>query len=332
MKAALLPVSFAGTGMAVPAKVVTNADLARAVETDDEWIVSRTGIRERRVVEVGKEGTTDLAERASREALAAAEVAAADVDLIVVSTCTPDYPAMPATAPLLAKRLGAARAQGFDLSLACSGFVAAVIAAEKFVAAGAARNALVVGAECMSTIIDWKDRNTCVIFGDGAGAVLLRPAAPGEGEVLFGSIGMDGNAGTLLVPGGGALAPACARTVEEGAHFLQMKGRETFKFAVQRLVDGMRDAAAAVGRAPADLDLVVPHQVNQRIIEAAMERAGVPLEKVALNIDRYGNTSAASVPMALDEAVRAGRVRRGDLVCMVAFGAGLAWASSLVRW
>lgn len=332
MQRALHSVAFAGTGMAVPAKIVTNADIAREVETDDEWVVSRTGIRERRVIEVGKEGTTDLSERAARAALEASEVAPADVEMIIVATTTPDFPCMPATAPLLAKRLGSPRAQGFDISLACAGFVAAALTAEKFVATGAVANALVVGVDCMSTIVDWKDRNTCVIFGDGAGAALLKRGGPGDGELLYGSIGMEGNAETLVVPAGGALRPASRETLEERGHFLRMKGRETYKFAVQTLVDGVRKAAAAAGREPADLDLIVPHQVNLRIIEAAMERVKVPLEKVAINIERYGNTSAASVPMALDEAVRGGRLKRGDLVCFVAFGAGLAWGSALVRW
>lgn len=324
--------AIAGTGSAVPAKVVTNADLAKIVDTDDEWIVSRTGIRERRVVEVGKEGTTDLAEKAARRALEAAEVDPAAVDMIIVATCTPDFPAFPATAPLVAQRLGARAAQGFDVSLACTGFLPALSIGEKFIAVGAARNVLAIGADCMSTFIDWKDRNTCVIFADGAGAAFLRPSRPGEGEVLWSSQGMEGNQDVLVVPGGGALAPATAATVEANLHCVRMRGRETFKFAVQKLVDGIDAAAKAAGRAACDLDLIVPHQVNLRIIEAAAERAGVPMEKIAINIDRYGNTSAASVPLALDEAVRAGRVKRGDLICLVAFGAGLAWGSTLIRW
>jgi 3-oxoacyl-[acyl-carrier-protein] synthase-3 len=332
MARALHAVAFAGTGAALPEKVVTNADLARLVETDDEWIASRTGIRERRVVERGKEATTDLALGAAQRALEAAEIAPADLELIVVATCTPDYGGMPATAPLLAGRLGAPRAYGFDVSLACSGFLAALLAAEKFIATGAAANALVVGADCMSAIVDWRDRSTCVIFGDGAGAAVLRPAREGEGEIVWGSLGAEGNDRCLVVPAGGSLAPASHETVEGGLHFMKMKGRETFRFAVERLEGGVRAAAEAAGRAPRDLDLIVPHQVNLRIIEAAMERAGVPLEKVAIDIDRYGNTSAASVPIALDGAVRAGRVKRGDLICLVAFGAGLAWGSALVRW
>jgi 3-oxoacyl-[acyl-carrier-protein] synthase-3 len=184
----------------------------------------------------------------------------------------------------------------------------------------------------MSTIIDWTDRNTCVIFGDGAGAAVLREARDGEGEILYGNMGVDGNTEVLAVPGGGALRPASHETVDARLHFMKMKGRETFKFAVQTFVDGMRRAAAAIGREPRDLDLIVPHQVNLRVIEAACERAGVAIERVVVNLDRYGNTSAGSVPVALDEAVRAGRLKRGDHVCLVAFGGGLAWGSALVRW
>ncbi len=336
MRGTARPVAIAGTGSAVPEKVLTNEDLSRLVDTGDEWIVTRTGIRERRVVEVGKEGTTDLAERASRRALEAAGVAPEDVDLIVVGTTTPDYPLFPSTAALLQQRLGARRAGGFDLSLACTGFVAALLVAEKFVATGAAERALVVGADVLTPFVDFADRNTCVLFGDGAGAVVLLPAREGEedagGEILWGSLGLEGNRDMLYVPAGGALAPSSHRTVEERLHFIRMNGRETFKFAVSKMVQCIRDAAAAIGREPAGLDLVVPHQVNARIIEAAAERAPIPLEKIAMNVDRYGNTSGGSVPIALDEWVRGGRIRRGDHVALIGFGAGLAWGAALVRW
>jgi 3-oxoacyl-[acyl-carrier-protein] synthase-3 len=326
------PVAIVGTGAAVPDRVVKNAEIARRVEVDEEWIVARTGIRERRAVEVGKEGTTDLAERAARQALEAAEVAPAEIDLIVVGTTTPDYPVFPATAALLAARLGARRAQGFDLSLACTGFIAALVTAEKFVATRAAERALAVGVDCMTTVTDPNDRNTCVIFADGGGATVLRPAREGEGEILWASLGLEGNRDMLYVPAGGALLPASRETVDRRLHFVRMNGRETFKFAVHKLAEGIRDAAAAIGREPKDLDLVIPHQVNSRIIDAAVERVGFPAEKVAINVDRYGNTSGGSVPIALDEAVRGGRIKRGDHVALVGFGAGLAWGSVLVRW
>ncbi|HVY62372.1 MAG TPA: beta-ketoacyl-ACP synthase III [Planctomycetota bacterium] len=323
--------AIAGTGSAVPARVVTNADIARSVETDDAWIVTRTGIRERRVVEGAGPGeanepragaTTALSVEAARKALEAAELAPADVELVVVGTCTPDYPSFPATAPLVARELGATRAFGFDLSLACTGFIAALMTAQKFLAARAASNALVIGADVMSGVTDWTDRNTCVIFADGAGAAVLRRAEPGaealRGEVLYASLSMQGDSDVLLV--------------DPRSRKIRMKGRETFKFAVQRFVGEIERAAASVGKRPADLSAVIPHQVNQRIIEAAAERLEIPLERIVVNIDRYGNTSAGSVPIALDEAVRAGRLKPGDLACLVAFGAGLSWGAALVRW
>ncbi len=325
-------VAVVGTGSGLPSTVLTNEDLAKRVQTDDEWIRSRTGIRERRVVAPG-ETTTTLSERAARAALEAAELAAGDVSLIVVGTTSPDHPMYPCTAALLQKRLGAEQAYGFDVSLACTGFVAAFSVAESLVSLGRARNAVVIGADVNSAYLDWSDRNTCVIFGDGAGACVIRPAAPGEAsEVLYAGMGLDGNDEFLVVPGGGAKAPATHETVEQRLHYIRMKGRETARFATTRMVEEVRRACAAAAVPVESLDLVVPHQVNLRILESAAERLGLPFERFVINIERYGNTSGGSVPIALDEAVRAGRLRRGGLVCLVAFGAGLSWGSILLRY
>jgi 3-oxoacyl-[acyl-carrier-protein] synthase-3 len=326
--------TITGTGMCVPERVLTNDDLSRMVDTDDEWIRARTGIRERRVVEPGGQSSTDLAEVASRAALEAAGVDAAQLDLIVFGTCTPDYPAMPACAPLLASRLGAERAGGFDLSLACTGFVAALATAEQFVRAGASRSALVVGVDVMSAITDWSDRATCVIFADGAGAVVLQPAAPGltGGQVIHRQLGMRGNDRALVVPAGGSRTQLTPEGLERREHCLHMGGRETFRFAVTTMAAEVERAAGAVGVSPADFDLVVPHQVNERIIRSAMQRVGFPMERVVMDIDRYGNTSGGSVPIALHEAVADGRIAPGALVCLVAFGAGLSWGSVVLRW
>jgi len=327
-------VAIAGTGAALPPRTVTNAELSAIVETDDEWIVSRTGIRERRVVALeplgsgagGRTPTLDLAERAAKEAITAARIDPASIGLVIVATCTPDFPGFPAVAPLLAGRVGAKRAAAFDLSLACTGFVAALHTASMFLRAGAHDAALVVGVDVMSGITDWKDRNTCIIFADGAGAAIVRahpegPEAskePLRGELLYGALSSDGDDQVLVV--------------EPSSRFIRMKGKETFKFAVQAFVREIELAAASVGRHAKDLDWVVPHQVNRRVMESAASRLELPLERVVQNIDRLGNTSAASVPIALDEAARDGRLQTGQLVCLVAFGAGLAQGAVLVRW
>ncbi|GIW73462.1 MAG: 3-oxoacyl-[acyl-carrier-protein] synthase 3 [Planctomycetota bacterium] len=328
-----------GTGMCVPERVVTNAELERLVDTSDAWIRTRTGIRERRLVAPGEQASTDLAEGAARQALAAAGVPAQALDLIVVATCTPDYPAMPAVAPLLAGRLGAERAGGFDLSLACTGFVAALATVQAFVRSGAASTALVVGVDVMSSIIDWSDRSTCVIFADGAGAAVVRASPAGDalagGEVLHASLGMQGNETALVVPAGGSRRPlgaGDAALLARGDNRLRMAGQQTFRFAVTTMAAEIERAARAVGVSPAEFALVVPHQVNERIIAAAIERLGYPRERVVIDIDRWGNTCGGSVPIALDEAVRGGRVQPGDLVCLVAFGAGLSWGSAVLRW
>lgn len=320
---------IAGTGSYVPERVLTNRDLERMVATSDAWIVDRTGIRERRIAAPG-EACSDLGVRAAEVALQAAGVDAAELDLILVATCTGDAP-LPSTACIIQHRLGAVRAAACDLGAACCGFVYALAVGDAYVKTGF-RHVLVVGAEVMSMIIDWTDRNTCVLFGDGAGAVVLT-AEEGERGILSSHLHSDGSLWELIcVPGGGSRIPPSEKMLADGLQYMKMKGNETFKVAVKTLEDSAREALSANNLSMEDLDLYVPHQANARIISAVAARLGLPMEKVVLNMDRYGNTSAASIPLALDEAVRAGRVGEGSLVMMAAFGSGLTWASSLVRW
>ncbi len=320
---------IAGTGSYVPERVLTNRDLERMVATSDAWIVDRTGISERRIAAPG-EACSDLGVRAAEVALQAAGVDAAELDLILVATCTGDAP-LPSTACIIQHRLGAVRAAACDLGAACCGFVYALAVGDAYVKTGF-RHVLVVGAEVMSMIIDWTDRNTCVLFGDGAGAVVLT-AEEGERGILSSHLHSDGSLWELIcVPGGGSRIPPSEKMLADGLQYMKMKGNETFKVAVKTLEDSAREALSANNLSIEDLDLYVPHQANARIISAVAARLGLPMEKVVLNMDRYGNTSAASIPLALDEAVRAGRVGEGSLVMMAAFGSGLTWASSLVRW
>ncbi len=318
-----------GTGSYVPAKIVTNADLERMVATSDEWIRERTGIRERRVADTG-EACSDLAVIASERALKSAGIAAGDLDMILLATCTGDQP-LPATACLVQHRLGAARAAACDLGAACCGFVYALSIADAYVRTGL-RHVLVVGSEVMSAITDWTERNTCVLFGDGAGAAVV---AAGEGErgILSTHLHSDGSLCDLIaVPGGGVRNPPSEKVLAERMQYIKMKGNETFKVAVRMLEETARETLAANNLTVDDLDLYVPHQANVRIIKAVAERLKLPPEKVMLNLDRYGNTSAASIPIALDEAVGEGRIKEGSVVMLGAFGAGLTWASALIRW
>lgn len=320
---------IAGTGSYAPAKVLTNADLERMVATSDEWIRERTGIRERRIAGSG-EACSDLAVQAGRRALAAAGIAATELDLILVATCSGDYP-LPATACLVQHQLGATKAAACDLGAACCGFVYALSVADAYVKNGM-RHVLVIGSEVMSAITDWTDRNTCVLFGDGAGAAVIS-ASDGERGILSTHLRSDGNLCDLItVPGGGSRTPPSEKVIAERMQYIKMKGNETFKVAVRTLEEIARETLEANHLRVEDLDLYVPHQANMRILKAVMERLGLPIEKVMLNLDRYGNTSAASIPIALDEAVRAGRIREGSLVMLGAFGAGLTWASALIRW
>jgi len=320
---------IAGTGSYVPERVLTNADLERMVATSDSWIVERTGIRERRIAAPG-ETCSDLGTRAAERALEAAGVAAADLDLILVATCTGDSP-LPSTACLVQRRLGAVRAAACDLAAACCGFVYALGAGDAYVKTGF-RHVLVIGAEVMSMLMDWTDRGTCILFGDGAGAVVLSPSEGNRG-ILSSHLHSDGNLWDLIcVPGGGSRIPPSEKMLADGLQYMKMKGNETFKVAVKTLEEAAREALAANHLGVDDLDLYVPHQANARIIKAVADRLGLPMEKVVLNMDRYGNTSAASIPLALDEAVREGRLREGNLVMIEAFGSGLTWASAVIRW
>ncbi|MDP3093027.1 MAG: beta-ketoacyl-ACP synthase III [Nitrospira sp.] len=318
-----------GTGSYAPSRVMTNTELERMVATSDDWIRERTGIRERHIAASG-EACSDLAVQAGRRALDAAGLAASDLDLILVATCTGDYP-LPATACLVQHQLGATKAAACDLSAACCGFVYALSVADAYVRTGM-RHVLVIGSEVMSAITDWSDRNTCILFGDGAGAAVVS-ASDDERGILSTHLRSDGSLCELItVPAGGSRTPLSEQVIAERAHFIKMKGNETFKVAVRTLEEIARETLAANQLQVEDLDLYVPHQANMRILKAVMERLGLPLEKVMVNLERYGNTSAASIPIALDEAVRAGRVQEGSLVMLGAFGAGLTWASALIRW
>ncbi len=318
-----------GTGSCAPAKILTNADLEKMVATSDEWITERTGIRERRIAATG-EACSDLAVKAGERALEAAGVRPDDLDLILLATCTGDYP-LPATACLVQHQLGATRAAACDLSAACCGFVYALSVADAYVRTGM-RHVLVIGAEVMSAITDWTDRNTCILFGDGAGAAVVS-ASEGDRGILSTHLRSDGSLWELIaVPGGGSRLPPSEKVVAERLNCIKMKGNETFKVAVRMLEEIARETLAANGVGVEDLDLYVPHQANVRILKAVADRLGLPVEKVMLNLERYGNTSAASIPIALDEAVRQGRISDGSLVMLGAFGAGLTWASALIRW
>jgi 3-oxoacyl-[acyl-carrier-protein] synthase III len=318
-----------GTGSYLPSKILSNTDLENMVATSDQWITERTGIRARRVIGAG-EACSDLGVKAAQRALEAAKISAADLDMILLATCTGDYP-LPATACLIQQQLGASRAAACDLSAACCGFVYALSMADAYVRTGM-RHVLVVGSEVMSAITDWTDRNTCVLFGDGAGAAVVS-ATEGDGGILSTHLRSDGALWDLIaVPGGGSRLPPSEKVVLEKLNCIKMKGNETFKVAVRTLEEVARETLAANNVTVSDVDLYVPHQANLRIVKAVADRLGLPLEKVMLNLDRYGNTSAASIPIALDEALRQGRIKSDSLVMLGAFGAGLTWASALIRW
>ncbi len=324
-------VIVSGSGSYLPAEVLTNDDLTRMVDTSDEWIVTRTGIRERRIAADG-EATSDMAVAASREAIAAAGLTPEDIDLLIVATITPDM-LFPSTACLLQAKLNLRRIPAFDVEAACSGFLYVLDIGQAMLRTGNFKHALIVGAEKLSSIIDWTDRSTCVLFGDGAGAVVLSRSDKENVGVIASLLGSDGHNGEILhMPGGGAVCPATAESVSDRQHFLKMNGKEVFKFAVRVMEKAARELLDAHQLTPADVALVIPHQANIRIIEMLASRLGLPMDRFGINIDRVGNTSAASIPVVLDEAHRAGRIRSGDLVLMIAFGAGLTWGASLVRW
>jgi 3-oxoacyl-[acyl-carrier-protein] synthase III len=319
-----------GTGAYLPDRRLTNQELERTVETSDRWIVERTGIRERRIA-APDEATSDLATAAGRQALTASGVPASSVELIIVATATPDM-LFPSTACLVQERLGAKQAFAFDLSAACTGFLYALAVADQYIRTGTYRTVLVIGAEVLSRMVDWTDRTTCILFGDGAGAVVVQ-AEGGPRGVLSTHLHSDGSLWDLIhIPGGGSRRPPSAETVANRMNFVKMKGSETFRVAVRALEDVAREALTANGLSMDDLALLIPHQANLRILQAVAERLSLPAEKMVINVDRYGNTSAASIPIALDEAVRAGRVRPNDLLLLEAFGAGLTWGAAVVRW
>jgi 3-oxoacyl-[acyl-carrier-protein] synthase-3 len=321
---------ISGWGMYAPSRVMTNDDLAKLVDTSDEWIRTRTGIRERRIA-ADDETTATLSTLAARDALAVAGVEPQDVDLVIVATASPDY-LMPATGVLVARDLGATRAAGFDLNAACSGFVFGLAAGASFVSSGLYRHVLLVGVDLLSRYLDWTDRNTCVLFGDGAGAVLLS-ASDGPGGLLGVELYSDGSGEQgIIIPGGGTAHPATDETVRDRLHFMRMAGKEVYRYATRQLADTTQAAVQAAGLRMADVDLFLYHQANLRILETVRDLLGIPSDKVYVNLDRYGNTSAASVPMALAEAVASGRVQVGDRLLMGAFGAGYTAGAAVVEW
>ncbi len=319
-----------GTGSYLPEHVLTNAEIERMVETSDQWIVERTGIRERRIA-APSEATSDLAAVAARRALESAGVRPSEVDVILVATATPDM-LFPATACLVQARLGATRAFAFDVSAACTGFLYGLSVADQYIRSGATRTVLVIGAEVLSRVIDWTDRTTCILFGDGAGAAVLR-AEQGDRGILSTHVHADGALWDFIhVPGGGSRHPPSEDTLVRRLQFLRMKGSETFKVAVRTLEETALEALKANGLSIGDIQWFVPHQANRRIIEAVGARLGLPGERVVMNLERVGNTSAASIPVALDELVRSRRVASDHLLLFAAFGAGLTWGSAIVRW
>ena len=326
----MIRAKITGTGSAVPEKVLTNFDLERMVDTTDEWIVTRTGIRERRIASEG-EYTSTFATAAAQRALEAAGVTADQIDLIVIGTLTPDYP-FPATACLVQQAIKAPNAACFDLSAACSGFIYALSTAQRFIATGGAKKALVIGAEVLSRIVDWTDRNTCLLFGDGAGAVVLE-AVEGDRGVLSTHIHSDGNYWDLLYQKGcGSRNPVSQQALDQRIAYISMQGNEVFKLAVRAMGEVAQEALSTNGLTTDDISLFIPHQANQRIIDSVGKRLSLGADRVYVNLDRYGNTSAASIPIALDEVVRAGRVREGDIVLLSAFGGGLTWGAAALRW
>jgi len=326
-----IEVCIAGTGSYVPEKVLTNSDLAALVDTSDEWIFSRTGIKERRIAAEG-EFTSHMATKAARRALEQADLAAGDVQLIIVATITPDT-LTPATACYVQQQLGAAGAVAFDISAACSGFLYAMKLAKRLISDGAFENALIIGAEKLSAFVNWKDRSTCVLFGDGAGAAVLRRARPGEGSILATEMGTDGRLTHLLnIPGGGSACPITISNAGDQLATLAMLGKEVFKHAVTRMKEAAETVIERAGLQPEEIACIIPHQANLRIIDAIADRLSVPKDRVFVNLDKYGNTSAAAVAIALDEAHRSGAFKRGEHIVMVVFGAGLTWAAAAVRW
>ena len=319
-----------GTGSELPSKIITNHDLEKMVETSDEWITVRTGIKERRILEEGK-GNADMAFHAATRALDDANLDATDLDAIIMGTVTADYP-FPSSACVLEDMLGARGVFSFDVGAACSGFLNALSVADSFIRLGKIRNALVVGSDALSRLLNWQDRTTCILFGDGAGAVVLGASENGNG-ILSTKLRTDGSyAKTLYVPAGGSVKPANRKTVERNEHTITMNGKEVFKIAVRSMEDISREALEEAGVGIDEVSLVIPHQANRRIIVALAESLGISMDQVIVNLDKYGNTSAASIPVALDEAKRQGRIQKGNVVLLNAFGAGFAWGAAVIKF
>lgn len=323
-------VGIIGTGYYVPEKVLTNHDLEKMVETNNEWIVERTGISERRIVEENIP-TSEIAIHAAERALENAGILPEEIDLIIFATLTPDM-VIPSTACIIQNKLKAINAAAFDISAACSGFVYGISTGSQFIKSGMYKKVLVVAAETLSKLVNWKDRNTCILFGDGAGAAVLSEVEDGYG-ILGVELGADGSGGEFLsVPASGSLHPATLQTIENKLHYIHMNGNEVFKFAIKIMGEAALKSLQAAGLNSSDIDCLIPHQANIRIIKSAAKRLDLPMDKVVVNVDKYGNTSAASIPIALSEAVEAGRVKKGDVVVLVGFGAGLTWASCVMKW
>lgn len=323
-------VGILGTGSYVPDKVLTNLELEKLVDTSDEWIVSRTGIKERRIAS-REQASSDLAFIAAQKALEKADISPEELDLIIVATVTPDH-SFPSTASILQDKLGARKAGAFDLSAACSGFLYGLATGSQFIKTGVYKYVLVIGVETLSKITDWKDRNTCVLFGDGAGAAVLGPVDEGYGFLSF-ELGSDGSGGNLLKQqAGGSRLPASEETVIQGLHYIQMAGSEVFKFAVKIMEQASIRIIDKAGLKKEDIDFLVPHQANLRIIDYAVKRLNLDNDKVIVNLDRYGNMSSASIPIALDEAIKEKKIKHGDNVILIGFGGGLTWGGTVIKW
>ena len=323
-------VGIVGIGTYVPDKIITNHDLEQMVDTSNEWIVERTGIRERHIAEPDM-ATSDLAVLAARKALADAGVSAEEINLIIVATATPDM-FFPSVACIVQDQLGAVNAAAFDLGAGCTGFVYAVATGSQFIKSGLYKKVLVIGAENLSKVVDWTDRNTCVLFGDGAGAVVLSEVKAGYG-ILSIDLGSDGSGGEFLkIPAGGTRVPTTEQTVSDRQHYLYMNGSEVFKFAIKVMGEAAVKALDAAGLDHHSVNCLIPHQANIRIIQSAAKRLKLPMEKVMVNVDKYGNTSAASIPLALEEALKSCRIQQDDIVVLVGFGAGLTWGACVIKW
>jgi 3-oxoacyl-[acyl-carrier-protein] synthase III len=326
----LIPVGVLGTGKYVPDRILTNKELETMVDTNDEWIVSRTGIKERRIA-ADHQATSDLCLEAAQIALKSAGITADQLDLIIVATVTPDM-AFPSTACILQEKMGAKKAAAFDLSAACSGFIYGLANASNFIATGTYQYALIIGADCLSRITDYTDRNTCILFGDGAGAVVIGAVPEGRGFLSF-ELGADGTGGPLLkLEGGGSRNPASPATLDSRLHYIYMAGAEVFKFAVRIMANAADEALRKAGMDKKEIDLLIPHQANMRIIQSSLSKLDLTEDKCMINLDKYGNMSAASIPVALAEAAEQGRVKEGDKLVLVGFGGGLTWGASVLVW